>query len=106
MSRNFCVDHLELFASNAVKWEPGRAGKKQKGHARHILAYCAVHNKTFPDIAPSCPWCNGELDEHDENFEDEEDICTCDFDEPENCPVHYPIDDGSDDGDDDGGGDD
>ncbi len=33
-------------------------------------------------------------------LEDEEDICTCDFDEVENCPVHYPIDDGSEDGDD------
>ena len=32
--------------------------------------------------------------------EDEEDICTCDFDEVENCPVHYPIDDGSEDDDD------
>jgi len=25
----------------------------------------------------------------------EDDICTCDFDEVESCPVHYPIDDGS-----------
>ena len=30
-------------------------------------------------------------------LEDEEDICTCDFDEDEFCPLHYPIDDGSDD---------
>lgn len=35
-----------------------------------------------------------------EEDEDEDDICTCDFDEVENCPVHYPIDDGSEDDDD------
>lgn len=21
------------------------------------MAYCAFHDKTFPDIAPRCPWC-------------------------------------------------
>ena len=30
----------------------------------------------------------------------EAEACTCDFDDPENCPVHYPIDDGSEDDDD------
>ncbi len=31
--------------------------------------------------------------------EDDDDICTCDFDEIENCPLHYPIDDGNEDDD-------
>lgn len=58
------------------------------------MAYCATHNKTFPDVAPSCPWCAGE-------WEDEEDFndCTCDYTSEDECPVHYPIDDGSDDDD-------
>ena len=65
------------------------------------MAYCAVHNRMFPDIAPSCPWCTGELDEHDDDFEEEEcEDCTCDITGEDSCPVHYPIDyddnDGSD----------
>jgi len=39
-----------------------------------------------------CGFCPIEYEE----MLDEEDACTCDFDEPDNCPVHYPIDDGSD----------
>jgi hypothetical protein len=41
--------------------------------------------------------------EDDDDLTDEDweaEACTCDFDEPENCPVHYPIDDGSEDDDD------
>ena len=34
--------------------------------------------------------------EYDEMVDDESD-CTCDMDGQDNCPVHYPIDDGSDD---------
>jgi hypothetical protein len=34
-----CLHDLgELFASNAVKWEPGRAGKKRSVFWRHILS--------------------------------------------------------------------
>lgn len=43
------------------------------------------------------------LIEDDDDLTDEEweeEACTCDFDDPENCPVHYPIDDGSDDAED------
>lgn len=60
------------------------------------MAYCAVHNATFPDVAPCCPYCSGEWDEDDEE-------CICDLsggdEERDNCPVHYPIDDGSEDDD-------
>jgi hypothetical protein len=55
------------------------------------MAYCAVHQKTFSDVE-NCPFCEWE-------DEEENSACTCDFDEIENCPVHYPIDDGSDDDD-------
>ena len=50
--------------------------------------------------------CGFDAAEYEEMLSDEEwedAVCTCDFDEPENCLAHYPIDDGSDD---DGGGDD
>jgi hypothetical protein len=53
------------------------------------MAYCAVHQKTFSDVE-NCPFCGWEEEEEDAT-------CTCDFDEVENCPVHYPIDDGTDD---------
>ena len=53
------------------------------------MAYCALHKGTFDDTE-ECPYC----------AQDEDDCaCTCDFDEVESCPVHYPIDDGT--GDDD-----
>ena len=42
--------------------------------------------------------CGFDLQDYQDMLEEEE-ICTCDFDEPENCPAHYPIDDGSDDDD-------
>ena len=33
--------------------------------------------------------------------DDDDEICTCDIDGADNCPAHYPIDDGTDDDDDD-----
>jgi hypothetical protein len=33
----------------------------------------------------------------EDDIDEEDDDCTCDIDGQENCPVHYPIDDGSDD---------
>lgn len=35
---------------------------------------------------------DGLIDDEDELTDEEweEECCTCDFDEPENCPVHYP----------------
>lgn len=33
----------------------------------------------------------------DEEWEDA--VCTCDFEDPENCLAHYPIDDGGEDDD-------
>ena len=50
------------------------------------MAYCALHQKHFSDME-DCPFCTQEEDDA---------ICTCDFDEIENCPVHYPIDEESD----------
>jgi len=41
---------------------------------------------------PPCPDCK-----QIECICDEDEICTCDIDGEENCPAHYPIDDGSDD---------
>ena len=58
-----------------------------------VMAYCALHNRTFPDAAMTCPWCSEEWDEED--FAE----CTCDIDDEDSCPIHYPIDDGSDDDD-------
>lgn len=55
--------------------------------AEETMAYCALHKVTFSDVE-DCPACA--QDEDDE-------ICTCDIDGEENCPAHYPIDDGTDD---------
>jgi hypothetical protein len=69
--------------------------RASRGHhdlpRRAVMAYCAIHNGTFDDRV-GCPYCSQDEDE---------DACTCDFDEVENCPAHYPIDDGSEDDDED-----
>lgn len=51
---------------------------------------CALAGQPMIPVSADAP-------QPDEIDDDEEDACTCDFDEPENCPVHYPIDDGSED---------